>query len=67
MTKIDYDDAQDAAVKSHRQAFPLSSCSKKCLAAQLDNYRDTVCGGNDNPELNFKVIVNPDSSAAPRK
>jgi len=55
--KIDYDDARDAAVNSHREAFPLSSCSKKCLAAQLDNYRDKVCGGKNNPELNFKRIV----------
>ena len=31
-------DALDAAANSHKEAFPLSQCSKKCIRAQLDAY-----------------------------
>lgn len=32
------DSALNAAAESHREAFPLSRCSKQCIRAQLDSY-----------------------------
>ncbi|EJH7015830.1 DUF4150 domain-containing protein [Salmonella enterica] len=35
--------AVDAAVKSHRKAFPFSGCSEKCIRAQLNSYYIANC------------------------
>jgi Domain of unknown function (DUF4150)/GHH signature containing HNH/Endo VII superfamily nuclease toxin 2 len=32
------DDAIDSGAKSHKDAFPLSNCSEKCIREQLDSY-----------------------------
>jgi len=50
----------DAGIKSHKKTFPLSSCSAKCLKAQMDNYRDEACGKDKNPDLRYGQIVVPD-------
>ena len=53
---IKYDDAVDAAIESHRQTFPFSNCSEKCLKAQLMNDKKKSCAGEKNPNLKFKPI-----------
>ena len=51
------DQAIDAAVKSHSEAFPLSRCSAKCIRAQLENYykcpgaRPKAVDKNGNPQV----------------
>lgn len=35
--------AVDAAVKSHRKAFPFSGCSEKCIRSQLNSYYMVNC------------------------
>ncbi|HDH0829068.1 TPA: DUF4150 domain-containing protein [Klebsiella oxytoca] len=35
--------AVDAAVKSHKKAFPFSGCSEKCIRAQLNSYYIQKC------------------------
>jgi hypothetical protein len=37
------DQAIEAAAESHKQAFPLSGCSKKCIKAQLAGYYKNTC------------------------
>lgn len=37
--------AIDAAAKSHKEAFPLSRCSAKCIRAQLEAYYGQMCRG----------------------
>jgi hypothetical protein len=39
------DDSLDAAAKSHKEAFPTSKCSEKCIRAQLESYYRTCRGG----------------------
>jgi hypothetical protein len=39
------DQAIDAAAKSHKEAFPLSKCSSKCIKNQLENYYKQACPG----------------------
>jgi Domain of unknown function (DUF4150)/GHH signature containing HNH/Endo VII superfamily nuclease toxin 2 len=41
--KIGMQDAIDAAVKSHKKAFPLSRCDDACIRAQLKDYYDSLC------------------------
>lgn len=50
---LDYDDAVDAAVKSHLEAFPLSMCSPDCIRSQLNNYHKTKAKCADNTQLIF--------------
>lgn len=37
------DDTLDAAAKSHKEAFPFSRCSEKCIRAQLENFYKDKC------------------------
>ena len=53
---ISYENAIEAAVKSHKEAFPFSSCSEKCLKAQLESDRDKQCGPDTNPTLKYVPI-----------
>lgn len=55
-TQIEYKDARNAAIRSHKKVFGLSQCSTKCLKAQLDNYQKKACKG-DNPNLTHKQII----------
>ena len=63
--KISYKDARDAAIKAHRDTFPMSFCSADCLRAQLDKYYNKACDNHDpwfgspNPTLNYKPIGKP--------
>jgi hypothetical protein len=41
--KIGIQDAIKAAVKAHKEAFPLSLCDNACMAAQLKDYFDKLC------------------------
>jgi len=54
--KLSYEDARDAAVKSHVEAFPLSMCDPDCIASQLDKYhiKDAKC--DDDDMLKFKQL-----------
>ncbi|MEM9383902.1 MAG: PAAR-like domain-containing protein [Pseudomonadota bacterium] len=66
---IAYDDARDAAIRAHRDTFPLSFCSADCLREQLDNYYDKACDehsgifSDPNPDLNFQRIGGPSAPA----
>ncbi|MFK8031235.1 MAG: PAAR-like domain-containing protein [Gammaproteobacteria bacterium] len=63
---ISYEDAREAAIKSHRDTFPLSFCSDDCLREQLDNYYEkNACQNTDgwgpggaNPDLTYRKISN---------
>jgi hypothetical protein len=41
--KINMQEAIDAAVRSHKKAFPLSLCDDACIRAQLKDYYDSLC------------------------
>ena len=63
--KITYKNARDAAIKAHRDTFPMSFCSSDCLKEQLDNYYQNKACKNKagyirsaNPWLNYKKIGN---------
>jgi len=53
--KLSYEDARDAAVKSHIEAFPLSMCDPDCISSQLDKYHKekAKCSGK---QLKFKQL-----------
>lgn len=57
--------AIDAAVKSHREAFPASRCKTSCIKAQLDGYYKSKC---KNARLNARNKnggeIRPDRDAA---
>lgn len=42
---LSMDDAIDAAVESHAEAFPASGCRESCIRAQLEDYYDRLCPG----------------------
>jgi hypothetical protein len=48
------DDAIDAAADSHKEAFPLSRCSKKCIKAQLAAYY-AICRGSRAKAVNSQA------------
>jgi hypothetical protein len=54
--ELSYEDARDAAVKSHVQAFPLSLCSPDCIRSQLDNYHKKSAKCNDDSTLKYVRI-----------
>ncbi|WP_377155223.1 PAAR-like domain-containing protein [Roseateles sp. UC29_93] len=62
--RMSMDDAIDAAADSHKEAFPLSGCSKECIRAQLESYYDRVCRGARPAMVNEQSkVVTPDAPA----
>ena len=55
-SNISYEDAREAAIKSHTAAFPLSLCSPDCLREQLDAYYQNMIKCSDDAKLKFKKI-----------
>ena len=53
---ISYEDAREAAIKSHTAAFPLSLCSPDCLREQIDAYYQNMIKCSDDAKLKFKKI-----------
>ena len=54
--EISYEDAREAAIKSHLSAFPLSVCSADCLRSQLDEYFADGIKCDDDSKLKYKKI-----------
>ncbi len=53
---ITYENAREAAIKSHTAAFPFSLCSSDCLREQLDAYYQNMIKCSDDAKLKFKKI-----------
>jgi hypothetical protein len=53
---LSYEDARDAAIVSHAKTFPFSTCSRKCLQAQLDKYHKKDAGCDDSAQLKYKEL-----------
>lgn len=47
---------------AHKQQFPLSFCSTKCLQAQLDNYHKKECNGGSNNLMRKKTAADVDQN-----
>ena len=54
--EISYEDAREAAIKSHLSAFPLSVCSADCLRSQLDEYYADGIKCDDDSKLTYNKI-----------
>jgi len=65
--KLSYEDARDAAVKSHTQSFPFSLCSPGCIRSQLDKYhKGTTKNGakcNENSQLSYTRLGPKDNGS----
>ncbi len=64
-SNISYQDAREAAIKSHVDTFPLSLCSPDCLREQLDAYYQNMIKCSDDAKLKFKKI-GKDNEEMPR-
>lgn len=58
-----YGEAKASAIASMQKVFPDSKCSKKCIAAQLDNYH-RQCGINNNTPIKAVTTGQTDLTAA---
>ncbi len=69
MDDFSYDNARDAAVKAHRNTFPLSLCSSNCIKSQLDKEYKEKGRCDDGSDLkavsssNGSPLFTPDADA----
>ena len=62
--RMSMDDALDAGADSHKDAFPLSGCSKECIRAQLESYY-AMCRGARPQMVNAQAKPVTPSSPTP--
>ena len=56
------DDAISYAADSHKDAFPLSNCSRACIKEQLDNYYKMCRGARPKMVNEQAKLITPPSS-----